>query len=977
MKRKIIVCLIFFLSLYSFSQQKELIEIETKNTSVIIGVEQNQPVNILHWGKRIDAEKEFDTLQQQKQYLGHLYPTYVNHSLISSLELVQHDGVLTTELVYSGMQQKQIDENIVETIIMLKDKIYPIEVKIKFIAYINEDIITQSVSIINKGNKPVKIEKAASSYLPIHANTTFLTHYSGSWAKEMQMNEEKLTPGTKVIESRKGVRTTQCESPLFLLSIDKPVNEDSGDVYGGALAWSGNFKLEFQIDETGILHINSGTNTFFATHHLQAGGLYETPSMILSYSDCGKGQISRNFHNWTRRYNLAHGDSPRSILLNSWEGAYFDFDEKKITDMIDNAASLGIEMFVLDDGWFGNAYPRNNDKAGLGDWQVNIAKLPNGISYLANYATEKGLKFGIWIEPEMVNPDSELAKKHPDWIVKSGERSIPQQRNQWLLDLSNPAVQDFVFNTFDQVVSLSPNISYIKWDANRHVNNMGSMYLPADKQTHFWYEYVQGLYRVYDRIRAKYPDIEVQACASGGGRIDFGSLKYHDEFWTSDNTNALSRIFIQDGVSTFFPAMAMASHVSTSPNHQTGMALPLKFRFDVAMTGRLGFELQPKDIDSTDRIHVQEAVNAYKKIRPVVQLGELYRLISPYNDSGWSSLMYVSKNKSEAVFFAYSLDYHPFDRLKTKLKGIDPKKQYRLTELNKWGQKSKFYGDGKIFSGEFLINHGIKLNINRPYDSIILLLEEVNSGMVNPEKINNLVSFWNFQEKEGDKRISQSDYKYELREGNSPIERIGDGIFGDYSAKIEEGQWFYIPRAECPALNISGKNAQVTVVAWIKRGVKKFSQCEAIAGIWNETEKKRQYCLFLDLRIWESSQQVGGHISGVGGATDNYKYCMDAAIGKNAVPYDEWQCVAFSYDGKKISAFLNGELDERPTQNPYAYDLGIFEGKENGADFTVGAVDRSGEIGNFFVGQIGGLAVYNRALTSDEIRYLAKNIIKK
>jgi len=541
----------------------------------------------------------------------------------------------------------------------------------------------------------------------------------------MQLKEEKLTPGVKIIESKKGVRTTQSESPSYLLSINGPAKENTGVVYAGSLAWSGNFALSFELDESGILNMLGGMNPFAATYNLKPKQKLQTPEMVLSYSSKGKGQISRNYHDWSRKYALAHGDKIRPIILNSWEGAYFNFDEKVLTDMMDNAASFGIEMFVLDDGWFGNNYPRNGDNAGLGDWQVNKKKLPRGINYLADYAVNKGLKFGIWIEPEMVNPESDLAKKHPEWVVMSGKRDILPMRNQWLLDLSNPKVQDFVFDTFDQVVSMSPNISYIKWDANRHVDNVGSEYLSRENQTHFWYDYVKGLYKVYDRIRAKYPDIEIQLCSSGGGRLDFGALKYHDEFWASDNTNPLNRIFIQYGSNTFFPAIATAAHVSTSPNHQTGQMLPLKFRFDVAMSGRLGMELQPKDIVGDDYAFAKNAIDEYKLIRPVVQFGDLYRLRSPYDESGWASLMYVSKDKKQAVCFAYSLKYH--DRttfFETKLNGLDPNKNYKIKELNTKSGNHSFSGDGKVFNGDFLMKSGVVLNIGNPFDSSVLLITE-------------------------------------------------------------------------------------------------------------------------------------------------------------------------------------------------------------------------------------------------------------
>jgi alpha-galactosidase len=733
MSRIVFSVLVFYLGTISaFSQSREFIEVATNNQTVIFSASKNENVIFQYWGDRLNRLSDFKRIgfkgqpDTDQNIAPQIYPAYGGRFYLNpALRLTHSDGVLTTELVYASSEKKTLDENRVETIIHLKDKLYPVFVDIHFIAYQKENIICQSVMVLNEEKKSVSIENIASSYIPLHAQSYYLTHFHGTWAAEMQMKEEKLTPGIKIIESKKEVRATQSENPSFLLSLNGPAQENTGEVYGGSLAWSGNFALSFEFDESGFLNILGGMNPFASTYHLQPKQKLQTPEMVLTYSSKGKGQVSRNFHDWSRKYALQHGDKIRPIILNSWEGAYFNFDEKTLTGMMDHAADFGIEMFVLDDGWFGNKYPRNGDNAGLGDWQVNKKKLPHGIGYLADYAVSKGLKFGIWIEPEMVNPESELAKKHPEWVVKSGKRDILPMRNQWLLDLTNPQVQDFVFNTFDQVVSMSPNISYIKWDANRHVDNVGSDYLPKENQTHFWHDYVQGLYRVYDRIRAKYPDIEIQLCSSGGGRLDFGALKYHDEFWASDNTNPLNRIFIQYGSNTFFPAIATAAHVSTSPNHQTGMMLPLKFRFDVAMSGRLGMELQPKDIVGEDYEFAKNAIKDYKLIRPIVQFGDLYRLISPYDENGWTSLMYVAKDKKQAVFFAYSLKYH--DRttfFENKLNGLDPDKNYKITELNLKPGHHSFNGDVKVFSGDYLMKAGLGVNIGNPFDSSVLLIEE-------------------------------------------------------------------------------------------------------------------------------------------------------------------------------------------------------------------------------------------------------------
>lgn len=712
---------------------QELIEISTQNQSMYLSAQKDGKAVLCHWGEKIKEPRSLLKTAFPKQpdtndrHEPQIYPAFGGRFFLTpALKLTHADGVQTTELVYDGSEKTEIDSNRTITEIRLKDKLYPVFVNIRLTAYQKENVIVQQVSFSHQEEKPIWIENIASAYLTLHSGSYYLTHFHGTWAYEMQQTEEKLTEGIKVIESKKGVRTTQSENPSFLLSINGPAAENSGEVYAGALAWSGNYKLAFEVDEYGMLHISAGINPFAAAFSLQPGEEWQTPEMILTYSPSGKGLLSRNMHDWCRRYSLAHGDRERPVILNSWEGAYFDFNENTIHDMIDRAAEFGIETFVLDDGWFGNKYPRNSDKAGLGDWQVNRKKLPAGIHKLASRAVNKGMKFGIWIEPEMVNPDSELARTHPEWIVKSGKRDILPMRNQWILDLSNPEVQDFVFRTFDQVVSLSPHISYIKWDANRHVDNFGSDYLPPDRQTRFWYEYVKGLYHVYERIRQKYPDIQIQLCSSGGGRLDFGALKYHDEFWASDNTNALDRLFIQYGSSLFFPALAIASHVSTSPNHQTGMILPLKFRFDVAMSGRLGLELQPQDIRGSEYAFARDAIATYKKIRPVVQFGDLYRFGSPYDENGRYSLMYVSKDKKESVFFGYSLKYHPRTTYyEVKLNGLDPDKHYRIKEINVLPDRNPFYGNEDTYTGDYLMKAGIKLFLNNPFDSIVLHLTEV------------------------------------------------------------------------------------------------------------------------------------------------------------------------------------------------------------------------------------------------------------
>lgn len=709
---------------------KEVINLKTKDLSMVMAVDGDNSLLFQYFGRKIDDTSPF---MHKKLYRRADYGMDPQAYLASggrnyrepALRATHADGSLNTELIYvSHSEQKYDSGNLLETTIVLKDRYNPLTVNLIVKAYQKENVFTQSVHIKNEQKSDVILYNFYSSYLPIKATNYHLNTFHGAWAQEMFMEESQLNHGIKTIESKKGVRTTHTENPSFMLSLNQPLTENTGDVIAGALAWSGNYKLNFQVDEFDLLSITAGMNPFASEYHLKANEVFYTPEMVYTYSTTGAGGASRNLHDWARNYVVYDAKSVRPTLLNSWEGAYFKFNEKTLTDMIDDAADMGLELFVLDDGWFGNKYPRNAANAGLGDWQVNKEKLPLGIDYVGRYATEKGLKFGIWIEPEMVNPESELAEKHPDWIVKSNNGETTTMRQQWLLDLSNPKVQDFIFSVFDETMKLSPHISYIKWDANRHVESAGSTYLGKDKQSHFWIAYTQGLYKVYERIREKYPNVIMQACASGGGRVDYGALKYHQEVWTSDNTEPLSRVYIQYGTNMIYPALVTGSHVSASPNHQNNNVTPLKFRFDMAMSGRLGMELQPKDLTVEEKVFAQKAISNYKAIRNIVMFGDLYRLASPYDNKGFYSLMYVSKDKSKAVVYAYCIAYQGRTlKASFRLNGLDPQKKYKLVELNI--DTKKYWGDGKVFTGEYLMNEGINPNIAKIYDSAVFSLEEV------------------------------------------------------------------------------------------------------------------------------------------------------------------------------------------------------------------------------------------------------------
>jgi len=728
--------LILFSCLFANGQQTKVIGIETKSTSLIYSIDQNKRLFFQYYGKKVKSPGNFIQLKAypkpdtNRNFSTEVYPTFgLGNINEPALSIIHSDGSINTELAFTADQTDKSENGVSETIISLKDRIYQLEIELHVKAYWEEDILVQWAVIKNNENGPVELTNFASSFLLLKAESYYLTHFYGAWAGEMNVVEEKLTNGIKVIESKKGIRTTQTENPSFILSLDHPSLENAGDCYGGALAWSGNYRLAFQIDEWKKLNVITGINPFLSTWTLKQGENFTTPEMIYTFSSEGRGQISRNFHDWGRQYGMIGGNQTHDIVLNSWEGAYFTFDEATLTGMMDDAAQMGIETFVLDDGWFGNKYPRNNDKAGLGDWQTNSKKLPRGLNYLINHAHSKGLKFGLWIEPEMVNPESELAEKHPEWIVQSPGREKITWRNQLLLDLSNPNVQDFVYNVFDSLLTTHPGIEYIKWDANRHVEQAGSTWLVSSEQTHFWIAHTNGLYSVYNRIRSKYPDFVIQDCASGGGRLDYGALKYHNEYWTSDNTDPLSCIFIQYGTTLIYPPVGAASHVSTSPNHQTRRLTPLKFRFDVAMTGRLGMELQPKDLQGNEREFAEEAIKNYKTVvRPLITTGDLYRLKSPYDEGGYASQMFVGKDKTSAVLFAFSLDQHLRGVFPTfKLAGLDQGKKYQIVEINKNG-RSRFWGEGQTFQADYLMNVGLELKIAAQFDSAVLFIKEVTDN---------------------------------------------------------------------------------------------------------------------------------------------------------------------------------------------------------------------------------------------------------
>ncbi|MCM1108087.1 MAG: alpha-galactosidase [Clostridium sp.] len=663
----------------------------------------------------------------QSNYTGNTLPLFGLYSSGEKAMAVEMpDGNMSLDLGMTDMQ-RTADEKGELLVLTFEDKVYPFTVRQFFRRYRDTEVFSTWTELNNRSKKgAMKLLTFASACIPLTRSDNYLTQFHGGWGCENGMSEERIPNGQCTISDKGGLRNAFSSNPGFMISQNGKSLENKGEVFGGNLLWSGNYKTRI-IADNNSLSVISGINEETSSLTLKAGETFRTPEFVMTFSQEGKGGVSRAFHKWARKYGLAHGDKPRNILLNSWEGVYFNVNQEVMEQMMADIADLGGELFVMDDGWFGDKYPRDNDHTSLGDWTVCQKKLPQGIAGLTEAARKHGIKFGIWIEPEMVNTSSELYERHPEWVLSQTNRPLIQGRGgtQAVLDLCNPKVQDYVFSITDNLLTDHPEIAYIKWDCNADIMNYGSPYLPRHSQSEIYIRYHEGLHKVLDRIRQKYPDVVVQLCASGGGRMNYGLLPWFDEFWTSDNTDAYQRIFIQWGASHFYPAIAQASHVSASPNHQTGRGIPIKFRFDVAMSGRLGMEIQPKNMSKEELNFSRRAIAAYKQVRGVVQFGEQYRLISPYDNSSVAALMYADEQKEHAVVFAYRMNYLYNQAVpKIRLDGVNINKTYRIKDLTPNNPEHPCNLDGKVVSGRILKYAGLNVGqaLGRPWTSIALEL---------------------------------------------------------------------------------------------------------------------------------------------------------------------------------------------------------------------------------------------------------------
>ena len=695
------------------AMEKKIIRISTDKTDLVLQVAENGRLYQSYFGEKLLNEsdlKQFDwsvypaSDKSVSRRGWEVYSGSGNEDFFEPAVAITHsDGNPSTWLYYVSSSTKSVEGGI-QTDIKLRDDKYPVDVTLHYVAYPKENVIKTWSEISHQEKKPIQLSAYASTMLYFSRKSYFLTEFSSDWAKEAQMSTQQLQFGKKVLDTKLGTRAAMHTHPFFIIGLGQPAQERQGEVLMGTLGWTGNFRFTFEVDNVGNLRVIPAINPYASTYELKRGEVFTTPELIFTLSQKGTGQGSRDIQQWARNYQLRDGKGTRLTLLNNWENTAFDFDEDVLTDLMREAKNLGVDMFLLDDGWFGNKYPRKSDNAGLGDWEVTHDKLPGGIKALTDAAKQAGVKFGLWIEPEMINPKSELYEKHPEWVIHYPNREIYYYRNQLVLDLSNPDVQEYVYGVVENLMKENPEIAYFKWDCNSPITNIYSPYL-KNKQGQLYVDYMRGIYKVMKRVKDNYPKVPMMLCSGGGARCDYEALKYFTEFWCSDNTDPVERIYIQWGFSQFFPAKAMCAHV-TSWNK----AASVKFRTDVASMCKLGFDLGLNELSADELLYCQTAVANWKRLEPVILDGTQYRLVSPY-ENHHMAVNYVSEDLCKAVLFAYDI-YPRFEEklLPVKFEGLDPHKMYKVEEINLMpSAQSTLEANGKVFSGDYLMKVGLNV----------------------------------------------------------------------------------------------------------------------------------------------------------------------------------------------------------------------------------------------------------------------------
>ena len=704
-----------------FNEQNKLFNIESKNTSYILNVLETGHIAHLYWGRKINSNK-IDYLIKKRQcgsFLADLdniddfhleavpqeYPSYGNPDLRSpAVQIKLSNGTTVTDFRYyshkifkgknklQGLPATYVENDIeAETLeITLNDSLANLKLILSYTVFEEYDAITRNVKVINDSNEEIDILRVLSANVDFNHSEFDFIQLSGAWARERHIVRTPLRSGGQCVESRRGA-SSHAQNP-FMALVSHEANEDVGDVYGFNLIYSGNFLANVEVDMHNNSRAQIGINPFDFTWNLESKQEFQTPEVVMVYSPNGLTGMSHIYHDLYRE-RLARGsyrDKERPILINNWEATYFDFDNEKIKEIAKEASDLGIELFVLDDGWFGE---RNSDDSSLGDWFVNENKIKCGLNSLVKDINDLGMKFGLWFEPEMISPNSNLYREHPDWCIHIENRTRSLARKQLVLDLSRDEVCDAVIKMITDVLKSAP-ISYVKWDMNRNITELGSPAWAPKKQKELAHRYMLGLYKILENITSNFPDILFESCSGGGGRFDGGMLYYMPQTWTSDDTDAIERLKIQEGTSLVYPSISMGSHVSAVPNHQVNRITPLSTRGIVAMAGSFGYELDVTKMTDIEKEEVKKQIELYKSIRKVVQFGDLYRLKSPFksNEVSWMTL---SKDKEFAIV-SYVKQYSEVNKIpgRLKLKALDENSLYEIIET-----KEVFGGDELMYIG--------------------------------------------------------------------------------------------------------------------------------------------------------------------------------------------------------------------------------------------------------------------------------------
>ncbi|MBP8163800.1 MAG: alpha-galactosidase [Anaerolineales bacterium] len=649
--------------------------LETRRSAYAFGLNKASLLSHCYWGKRLPFVKDYPapfepthwaSTDGYDHFIPEEYPGYAGVKYIDpALKVTFPDGVRDVVLTFVDFITTASPQPTLA--LRFKDSAYPLQVTLHYRIHEEYDLIERWVTLENLGTDAIHVERVFSAKWTMPPGDDYsLSHLYGRHVGEFQMQREALTPGLKVIESRRLIPSHRA-APWF--AVDRCAGEEHGDVWFGTLAWSGNFKITAEVTEFASTRVSVGLNDWDFAWKLIPGQPFVTPSSISGYTSNGFGDASRSFHDYVRNELIPHGKILHKILYNSWEATLFAVDETSQSNLAAIAANMGVELFVMDDGWFHN---RNWDNAGLGDWFPDKVKFPNGLHNLIKNVNDLGMDFGLWVEPEMTNPDSDLYRTHPDWVIHFPTRARTESRNQLILNMARADVQEYIIGVLDALLS-DHNIAFIKWDMNRGISEPGWAEAPGD-QRELWVRYVQGLYHVWGALRQRHPNVIWQSCASGGGRTDLGILKFADQVWTSDNTEATARLGIQEGYSQFLPANTMEAWVTDWGKD----LVPLEFRFHVSMCGSLGVGGNLLEWNQAERQVGSDCIQLYKTIRHIIQFGDQFRLVSPQR-SDYSAVQYVSKDKSEAVLFAFRTHIpDPFNIPMLYLRGLDPEALYSV-----------------------------------------------------------------------------------------------------------------------------------------------------------------------------------------------------------------------------------------------------------------------------------------------------------